>query len=238
MFGNIRRKTQIIVVGLLAAAVATLVGDVTAETASKGDPYPLGTCIITGMKLGSMGEPIILTHEGREIRFCCNGCVAKFKADPAQYIKKIDEKIVKQQTPYYPLDTCLISGEKLGGEMGEPVNVVYRNRLVRFCCAGCEKIFAKEPEKHLARLDEAAIAKQKPDYPLDTCVVSGGKLGGAMGEPVDYVSGNRLVRFCCKGCINAFSKDPAAYTRKIDDALKTDEQEKQDEHQHQQSNEE
>jgi hypothetical protein len=38
-----------------------------------------------------MGEPVVITHEGREVRFCCPACVAKFKKDPAPYLKKLDD---------------------------------------------------------------------------------------------------------------------------------------------------
>jgi hypothetical protein len=41
-----------------------------------------------------------------------------------------------------------------------------------------------------------------------------------MGKPVDFVYGNRLVRFCCAGCIDAFNDDPTAGLAKIDAALK------------------
>jgi hypothetical protein len=59
-------------------------------------------------------------------------------------------------------------------------------------------------------------------YPLDTCVVSGEKLG-EMGAPIDYIhkeagKPDRLVRFCCKMCIPKFQKDPAKYLKLIDEA--------------------
>lgn len=71
---------------------------------------------------------------------------------------------------------------------------------------------------------EKAPAEGQAAYPLTTCVVSGEKLGSAdMGPPIDYIhkeSGkpDRLVRFCCKGCIRDFKKDPAKYLKMIDDA--------------------
>ncbi len=67
--------------------------------------------------------------------------------------------------------------------------------------------------------DQAVIDAQLSAYPLDTCVVSGGKLGG-MGAPVNYVHKGRLVRFCCAGCITTFEQDPAKYLAKIDEAAK------------------
>lgn len=183
------------------------------DDAAAGSPYPLNTCPVSGQVLGSMGPPIVMTHEGREVRFCCKGCIAKFDAEPDKYLKQIDEKIIAQQLASYPLTVCPVSEETLG-EMGEPVNFVYNNRLVRFCCNGCKRGFKKDPAKYLATLDAAVVAAQTADYPLDTCVISGMKLG-SMGAPVDYVSGDQLVRFCCDGCITAFYKNPAANLEKI-----------------------
>lgn len=201
----------------LAIAVAAIGSQARAEEA--GDVYTLDVCPVSGMKLGSMGDPIVKTFEGREIRFCCGGCPAKFEADAESYLQKIDAAIVEQQKPFYSLTTCVISGEKLGGDMGEPIDHVYNNRLVRFCCKGCVKEFGKDPAKHISKLDQAAIEKQKDDYPVDFCVISGDKLGGDMGEPIDYVTANRLVRFCCKGCIKDFEKTPAKYLSVLDDAV-------------------
>ncbi len=52
--------------------------------------YPLDTCLVSGEKLGSMGEPVVIQHEGREIKFCCDSCVPKFKKDPEKYLEKLD----------------------------------------------------------------------------------------------------------------------------------------------------
>ena len=57
----------------------------------------------------------------------------------------------------YPLKTCVVSDEKLGG-MGKPVTYVYQragqpDRTVMFCCKACIRKFEKEPAKYLAKLD-------------------------------------------------------------------------------------
>lgn len=77
-------------------------------------------------------------------------------------------------------------------------------------------------QKHTEKAAPAA-ATAMADYPLDTCVVSGDKLGGDMGAPYDYIykqpgQPDRLVRFCCKGCVKEFLKDPPKYLKVIDDA--------------------
>ena len=37
-----------------------------------------------------------------------------------------------------------------------------------------------------------------------------------MGEPVTLVHEGQTVKFCCKGCIKDFKKDPAKYLKKLD----------------------
>ncbi|MFH1312354.1 MAG: YHS domain-containing protein [Candidatus Eisenbacteria bacterium] len=184
---------------------------------AKEDTYPLETCIVSGEKLGSMGTPFIYEHEGREIRFCCKGCVGGFQKDPAGYLKKMDEAIIAGEVPDYPLDTCVVSGDTLG-TMGDPVDRVYDNRLARLCCAGCIHKFEKQPDQYMKIIDEARAARaaeQSPrPYPLDTCIVSGGKLG-AMGEPVTYVYEGQEILFCCAGCVPQFEKNPEKYMKKL-----------------------
>lgn len=66
----------------------------------------------------------------------------------------------------YPLKTCVTSDEELGS-MGESPEFIYRvkgqpDRLVIFCCLGCDEDFLKEPARFLAKIDAAAKAKDKP----------------------------------------------------------------------------
>jgi YHS domain-containing protein len=192
---------------LIAFVIVILTG-INAQP-SRSHAYPLDICIVSGQKLGTMGAPVIYKHKEHEIRFCCKACIPTFQKSISTYLEKINNAIIEQQLPYYPVEICLVTGEKLG-EMGAPVHKVYRNRLLRFCCKGCFKQFAKSSEKYLAQLDEAIIEKEKPTYPLATCVVSRQKLGG-MGTPVDFVHGGRLVRFCCRGCIAKFVQEPLKY---------------------------
>ena len=74
---------------LLATPLAGLADD--AKKAEKPKRYPLKTCIVSGEKLGGMGEPYVHTYKDREIKFCCNSCLKNFNKDAAGYLKKIDE---------------------------------------------------------------------------------------------------------------------------------------------------
>lgn len=51
--------------------------------------YALDTCIVADSKLGSMGDPFVMIHDGQEVKFCCEGCKPKFEADPAKYLTKL-----------------------------------------------------------------------------------------------------------------------------------------------------
>lgn len=198
---------------------ATPHGDHAAKHASEriGDPYPLASDPVTGESLAEVEQPVVHLHEGRELRFADATNVEKFKKNPEKYLAKVDERIIESQMPYYPMTTCPVSGEKLGGEMGEPVDYVYGNRLIRFCCKGCKGDFLKDPSATLEKLDAAVVAQQKENYPLETCPISGQKLG-SMGDPVDMVIANRLLRLCCGGCKGKVMANPAKVLGQVDAA--------------------
>ena len=206
----------------MATAQTTALANADEKTVGepKGDLYTLGTCPISGAALGSRGDPIVKQYDGREVRFCCKGCIGRFEADKEAGFKKIDAQLVKQQMHYYPFDTCMMTDEPLV-EDGEDiaVNFIYKNRLVRTCCKACMRKFKKDPAAYLKKIDAAIVKKQRKHYPLETCVVGKGPLG-AMGEPVEVIAGNRLVRFCCAGCKPEFEKNPAKYVAMIDAAWK------------------
>jgi hypothetical protein len=182
-----------------------------------GDPYALDTCPISGQKLGSMGDPIVKVYDGREVRFCCDKCPPKFEKDMAANTAKIDEKIIKDQGPLYPLKTSLVTGKNLPDK---PFEFVYGNRLIRLGAESEKAEFLKDPKKYMAELDKAVVAAQLKDYPLKTCMVSKEELGGEMGEPVDNVIAGRLIRSCCKDCKKDLEKDPAKFVAMIDEARK------------------
>ena len=53
-----------------------------------------------------------------------------------------DEEIMEIYRPSYPMKTCIVMHEEsLPTDAAEFTDVVYRNRLVRLCCARCEKKF-------------------------------------------------------------------------------------------------
>lgn len=61
------------------------------ETTKVDDSYPLDTCVVSGEELGSMGDPVVIMHEGTEVRFCCDSCIPKFNKEPEKYLAKLKE---------------------------------------------------------------------------------------------------------------------------------------------------
>jgi hypothetical protein len=74
------------------------------------------------------------------------------------------------------------------------------------------------------KTDPSWLAGARAQYPIDTCVVSGESLElHSMSKRLDIIyrepgKPDRLVRFCCKGCVTDFKKDPAKYLRALDEA--------------------
>ena len=80
------------VAAIAAALLFTATASFAAEekTAAKAKPYPLKTCVVTDEKFGGdMGDPYVFTHEGREVKLCCKGCLKDFNKEPAKYVKKM-----------------------------------------------------------------------------------------------------------------------------------------------------
>lgn len=61
------------------------------------------TCIVSGDKLGAMGEPVAYTYKqagkpDRVLQFCCKDCIADFEKDPAKYLAKLDAVAAGEKT--------------------------------------------------------------------------------------------------------------------------------------------
>lgn len=51
--------------------------------------YPLTSCVVSGDKLDAMGERMAFEYQGREVQFCCDGCIDEFLEDPAKFTGKL-----------------------------------------------------------------------------------------------------------------------------------------------------
>ena len=118
----------------------------------------------------------------------------------------------------YPLDTCPVSGEKLGKDavtvtLSGMKDSMLEGTQVRFCCPKCEAAFKAEPDKYAPKMNEA-IAKAAPAYPLKTCLMMPDEQLGADAKVVVFQ--NRVYKFCCGKCVGKFKKDPQKWAKEFD----------------------
>jgi len=100
------------------------------------------TCLALGTAFLTTAVPAAFS--GTESTGCCSAVV------PMADTGKADTK-----AKAYPLDTCVVSGEKLGGEMGEPYVFTHDGQEVKLCCKSCKKKFDKSPDTYMKKIKEA-----------------------------------------------------------------------------------
>ena len=61
----------------------------------------------------------------------------------------------------YLLKTCIVSDEKLDGDMGKPYVFVEKGQEIKLCCKNCLKDFQKDPAKYLKKLADANKAAKE-----------------------------------------------------------------------------
>jgi len=66
-----------------------------------------------------------------------------------------------QKAKPYPLEKCVVSNEKLGGDMGKPYVFTHEGQEIKLCCKSCLKDFKKDPAKYLAKIKTAEAEKAK-----------------------------------------------------------------------------
>jgi P-type Cu+ transporter len=143
-----------------------------AQDAAKGDLKKAKSeeisqkiCPVTGE---NADPEVSYAYNGKTYYFCCNGCVKKFKADPAKYIKaseakkfdactdhaaaaKIDDSkpvinTGKDMSAKIVNTTCPVMGEEVDKAV---TTVSYKGNVYGFCCKACIKKFAANPDKYL-----------------------------------------------------------------------------------------
>lgn len=70
-----------------------------------------------------------------------------------------DQAPAKETAKPYPLDYCIVSGDKLGGDMGKPITVMKDGQEFKLCCKDCIKAIDKDPKKY----EDKLAAAQKKD---------------------------------------------------------------------------
>lgn len=81
-----------------------------------------------------------------------------FLAAPLAGFAADNKKTDKKAKPY-PLKTCVVSDEALGGDMGEPHVFVQDGQEIKLCCKSCLKDFKKDTAKYMKKIEDAQKKK-------------------------------------------------------------------------------
>lgn len=135
-----------------------------------------------------MGKPIrgdkFVEKDGKKVYVCCAKCMRRAEADfdqayaaayPADKVKELNNEL------------CPI----MGGETEHSTSTTeFQGHEVRFCCAGCDRKFHKQPNRHLALLtsdsegseplrvlgNKKCLVEPEADIALDTFFIYKGVL--------------------------------------------------------------
>tara|TARA_B110000438_G_scaffold178936_1_gene171044 strand:+ start:99 stop:497 length:399 start_codon:yes stop_codon:yes gene_type:complete len=98
-------------------------GEEAATTSAATDPtvvaYPLEICLVGDSKLGSMGKPHTFVHEGREIKFCCEGCNAISRLTPPSISRNLTMPSRRKKPPRPSLLTMPATPRKPDKSFGQ-----------------------------------------------------------------------------------------------------------------------
>lgn len=126
-------------------------------------------CPVTRLQLGSMGPPIKVNVQGRDVFLCCSHCKKRLRDDPEKHLANLSQPsssngnessaLTKALAKLGPEDralaeaqgVCPVADMKLGS-MGPPQKVTIQDTPVFLCCEACRESLLEDPEKYLAKL--------------------------------------------------------------------------------------
>ena len=92
-----KHYTRALLIPVFAIGLAACSEGTDAPSSGSSDPestgnadYPLDVCVVSGEKLGSMGDPVVVKIEGQTFKLCCASCEEKLRADPDKYAKMLE----------------------------------------------------------------------------------------------------------------------------------------------------
>ena len=98
-------------------------------------------------------KKFVVEHNGEKVSFCSNGCVGKFKKNPAKYQSALSNSYTFQTK-------CPV----MGGDIDpETFTVLASGLKVYYCCAACEKPLFADPAKYLPKLAAQGYALEAKD---------------------------------------------------------------------------
>jgi hypothetical protein len=171
--------------------------------------YPFTTCIATGQQLPP--KPVDYVKNGRLFRLADEASKAAVDANLAAFTKKIEDAVIAQQKPTYPLQTSAVSDKPLGVT---PTTHVFGTRLILLADPTEVPTFEANPAAAVQKLDKAYIDAQFPTYPYKIDPVTKEKLADLATsgkQPVKFLWGNKLILFTDAKNASEFQRTPEVY---------------------------
>jgi YHS domain-containing protein len=121
--------------------------------ALSGRPKIQVTCPVSGEPVDTK---VFLEQDGKNVYFCCNGCISKYQADPRKYAAALANSYTYQVK-------CPVTGEEIDPQSFTEVASGHR---IYFCCDSCKPKFDATPEKYLTRLGAQGFRFDKKEMKL------------------------------------------------------------------------
>lgn len=144
-----------------------------------------------------------VSGEKGPVFFCCDGCKAKYEAEPSKFAEAAAEQAVRLAALPKSQIACPISGKACDPEF----TFDYEGQKVAFCCGNCCAAFAKDPAAHASKLPGVFTYQT-------ACPVSGKPINPA--AVLDVAEGVNLY-FCCQGCKAEYEGKPEKYAQALAD---------------------
>ncbi len=152
------------------------------------------------MSGGAVDENLIATVGTIKVGFCCEGCANKVNdteglAEKANLV--FSESAFKKAFHKLPAEIkltdikCMMMPKK---DVVEKQAVEYNEGKVYFCCGGCAKKFAANPDEFATAANHQLVSTGQ--FVQTGCPISGGDID----EDVSSVVGGVTVKFCCDKC--------------------------------------
>jgi YHS domain-containing protein len=116
-------------------------------------------CPVSGKLLGSMGQPVKVTIDKRDVFVCCAGCESPLRKNPLVHLAKLAPTAPAKATK---ADAATIARQRLCPVSGEPLNsmggawkVIVRGEPVFVCCKGCVRTVQENPVQYLSKVATA-----------------------------------------------------------------------------------
>lgn len=106
---------------------------------------------------GDINKEVFTDFEGHRVFFCCEGCIAKFEAEPQKYLEKmkadgVELMKVKEQS------FCPVSGEEL---KSKEAFVDVDGKRIYVCCDGCKAKVKEDPATYMKKIYEKGETVEK-----------------------------------------------------------------------------